>query len=399
MKKLIIIICVFLVQINLYSQKNEAVSEQIPTLAWFSIPAVHSSLERYNELKESGITHSLIHNFNNLEEVQTVLKIAQEAGVKMIVHTPELVSKPEETVHVLQKYPALAGYFIVDEPVTESFDTIGRLVNRIKSVDNKRITYINLLPTYFNPKAVGVKNYEEYIGMFLAKVPTQILSFDHYPVIGRKLRKSWYENLEIISKKAKEAQKPFWAFALTTAHDNYPIPSLAELRLQVYSNLAYGAQGIQYFTYWLPENTKWNFHHSPISKDSTGNFIRTEVYDRVQVMNKEIKNLSYVFLNAEVVSVNHTGRRIPFGTKRLSELPAAIKKLETEGVGAVVSLLKKEEKHYLVIVNRDFLRSMILNIECAPSVKRIFKDGSVVNANLYAKRLEIDPGDAIIYQW
>lgn len=42
---------------------------------------------------------------------------------------------------------------------------------------------------------------------------------------------------------------PFWAFALALSHklDNthfYRIPTLAELRLQVFSNLAYGAQAI-----------------------------------------------------------------------------------------------------------------------------------------------------------
>jgi hypothetical protein len=65
-------------------------------------------------------------------------------------------------------------------------------------------------------------------------------------------RSDFYANLEVCSTKAREAGIPFWAFALTTAHLSYPVPTMGQLRYQVYSNLAYGAQGIEYYTYWKP---------------------------------------------------------------------------------------------------------------------------------------------------
>ena len=84
-----------------------------------------------------------------------------------------------------------------------------------------------------------------------------MVSFDHYPVISdgkgpASLRGEWYENLEIVSAAARKAGKPMWAFALSVPHSSYPAPTPAHLRLQVFSNLAYGAQVIQYFTYWTP---------------------------------------------------------------------------------------------------------------------------------------------------
>ena len=143
---------------------------------------------------------------------------------------------------------------------------------------------------------------------FDQEVPLQLLSFDHYPIVGDHYRPDWYENLEIFSDEARKAGKPFWAFALATAHDPYPIPDLSHLRLQMYSNLAYGAQGLQYFTYWTPgKNPNWNFHHGPIGLDGK----RTDVYDKIKTLNTELQALSGVFLGAEVLSVRHTGRLDP----------------------------------------------------------------------------------------
>ena len=47
-----------------------------------------------------------------------------------------------------------------------------------------------------------------------------------------------------------------------------PRPQLQHLRgLQAFSNLAYGAQAIQYFTYWTMKSDTWNFHEGPVGLD------------------------------------------------------------------------------------------------------------------------------------
>ena len=73
--------------------------------------------------------------------------------------------------------------------------------------------------------------------------------------------------------------------------------------------------------------------------------------------------------------------------------------MHTEGEGAVVSLLEKDNSRFLVIVNRDHLNPMKLTLLVDDSVKKILKDGTIVPANTYALTLEIDAGDAAIYTW
>jgi Beta-galactosidase len=384
-----------------FACKNQIVSperadtgNQIPILAWYSIPPSETSILRYEELKETGITHNLSF-FPDTETMLKALDIANEAGIKMIAHCPELKTNTEKTVRQIMNHPALAGYMLRDEPNRTDFADLGKWAKEIQSVDPDHFCYLNLFPNYASEEQLGTKTYKEHVDLFIEEVPLKVISFDHYPVLGDSLRANWYENLEIISEAARNAGKPFWAFALSVAHGPYPIPTLAQLKLQMYSNLAYGAQGIQYFTYWTPYDTTWNFNNAPINIDGK----KTIVYDRIKEVNMEIKNLSGIFVDSKVISVTHTGSNIPSGTLHLEKLPPPFKKLETDGIGAVVSVLKNGEVSYLVLVNRDFKNPMSLILECDPKVKKVSKDGSVTPANTYQNQSEIDPGDIAIYMW
>jgi hypothetical protein len=376
------------------SQEKLVSKGEIPIVAWYGIPAEETSEVRYRELKESGITYNLTF-FPNIESMEKALRIAQKTGVKVFVACPELKTNTEETVKRFMKHPALAGYVLRDEPGRSDFPELGEWVRKIRAVDDNHFCYLNLFPNYANEQQLGTKTYQEHVDLFIAEVPVQKLSFDHYPVLGDSLRYNWYENLEIFSEAARKAGKPFWAFSLSVAHGPYPVPTIPQMRLQVYSDLAYGAQGIQYFTYWTPLDTVWKFNRGPITPEGK----RTQVYDRIKIINNEIKNLSAIFLNARVVSVAHTGKTIPVGTKPLVSLPEPFNVLKTEGTGAVVSVLKNIDNNFLVVVNRDFIKSMMLTVECDAKVKKVLKDGKLVPASVYNNTIEVDPGDVAIYMW
>ena len=253
MKKRLFLLLVYALAgaIPVLSQEKLVSKGEIPIVAWYGIPAEESTVARYQELKESGITYNLTF-FPNMESMEKALRIAQKTGVKLFVACPELKSSTEETVKRFMKHPALAGYMLRDEPGRSDFPELGEWVRKIRAVDDNHFCYLNLFPNYANEQQLGTKTYQEHVDLFIAEVPVQKLSFDHYPVVGDSLRYNWYENLEIISEAARKAGKPFWAFSLSVAHGPYPVPTIPQMRLQVYSDLAYGAQGIQYFTYWTP---------------------------------------------------------------------------------------------------------------------------------------------------
>lgn len=378
------------------AQDKLNLSAQMPIIAWYGIRANEATVERFKELKEAGFTINF-SEYSTMEEVETALDAANKVGIQLIIACPELRKEPEKTVRRFMKHPAVAGYFLRDEPVVADFAALAAWAKRIQAVDNSKFCYLNLFPTGGEEhlKFLGVQNYREYVSRFNKEVPLPFLSFDHYPVLGDNVLKAeWYENLEEFSDEAARVGKDFWAFALATKHGPYPIPTQASLRLQLYSDLVYGAQGLQYFTYWTPAGDSfYDYQHGPIGLDGK----RTEIYDLVKEMNAEIKSIAGIFLGAKILSVRHTGSVIPRGTKRLTNLPEKVKVLDTHGYGAIVSLIENGDKKYLTIVNRSLKDTMELTFYADPSVKRVLKDGSLVQADTYTATLMISPGDILIY--
>ena len=282
---------------NVHAQERVSSKGQIPILAWYSIPASETTVARYQEMKDAGITLQFT-GFPDIDAMQKALDVAAKVGMKMVVSCPELKSDPEKTARRFMNHPAVVGYHLIDEPSMAAYPELGNWARRIQAVDKNHFCYVNLFPNFADSSRLGTSSYREYVSECAKQIPLQFLSFDYYPVLKEKLSDSWYENLEAFSDEAKKAGKPFWAFALTTNYDEGHITpqTLAAMRLQVYSNLAYGAQGIQYFTYWsatsLTAASIEDQRGAPISAAGK----RTVVYDRIKLMSEEIKNLSGVFL-------------------------------------------------------------------------------------------------------
>lgn len=105
--------------------------QQIPVVAWSGIPAQETSVERFAELKEMGITINLC-NYPDIASVEKALDIASQAVLKMITSCPELKTDGENTVRRLMKHPALEGYFLKDEPVQKDFAELGEWAKKLK---------------------------------------------------------------------------------------------------------------------------------------------------------------------------------------------------------------------------------------------------------------------------
>ncbi len=398
--------------LQMNAQEKLKTNGVFPVMSWGGISQTEISVENYRKLRDVGVNIDIAF-FSSADSIATALDAAGKAGIKLMISCPELKSEPEKTANRFKNHPALEGYYLGDEPGRPLFEELADWNKKLKATDEKHYSFVNLYPDInSNRSKFGTKNYKEYVDTFDLVFPAPYLSFDFYPVVDGDVHPRWYENLEFFANKYKSEERPFWAFALTTSYlaysDDSPqpslndfyqlyktyqpektfihdIPTLAELRLQIFTNLAYGAQGIEY----------WSFRGFGSPLDAQGK--RTVVFDRLQKVSNEIQNYAGVFLGAKVISVGQTGLNIPAGTKRLSKLPAPIKLLETLGEGAVVSVLGNNGNSFLVIVNRDFKNTMKLVIYTDETVKKVMKDGTMIPANEYTAATEIEPGDLAVY--
>lgn len=410
--RILLIALIFAILVEVNAQEKLAPNGVIPVMSWGGIAQTEISVENYRKLKEVGVNIDIAF-FQNADSIAKALDEAEKAGIKLMISCPELKLEPEKTANRFKNHPALEGYYLGDEPGRPLFEELAELNKKLKAADKKHYSFVNLYPDINSNKSkFGTKDYREYVDVFDSIFPAPYLSFDFYPVVDGGIHPRWFENMEFYAKKYQTENRPFWAFALTTSYlaysDDTPqptlndfyqlyktyqpektflhdVPTLAELRLQIFVNLAYGAQGIEY----------WSFRGYGSPLDAQGK--RTVVYDRLQKISNEIQHYSGVFLGAKVVSVQHTGEIIPSGTTRFSKLPAQVKLLETVGEGAVVSVLENNGKSFMVIVNRDFKKPLKLAIYTDETVKKVMKDGTLIPAGEFAAITEIESGDAAIY--
>jgi hypothetical protein len=405
-------------------------NEKIPVLAWLSIPTMDtwfpggapwSDAEiqlRYQTLKEAGFMYSLSHRTDD-DHVEKALDAGQATGVKIIVNLfnwepPYDVSGDADIkacVNRFKDHPGLGGYYLRDEPPFGIFDMLGDKVRLIESIDNnpEHFCYINVAGAVVADQGfhgVGGDFLTNYLTPFVNKVPQKFMAFNTYPITVesldpvnkhagyRLLAKGWYGVLEVFLKKYQQSGLPFWTFAVSSAHQSFPAPVTSDLRMEIYTSLAYGAQGIQYFTYW----SQGGGFYAMV--DQWG--AKTTVYNVVKEMNEEMQNYASVFLGASVVWVKHSGNEnfAPGWTTMLepSRLPPQIKTLQTGDAGTVVSLLEKGDRMFLVIVSRDANEPQEIQIETADSVREITKRKTLRTVT-GLKTETLLPGDMKVYTW
>jgi hypothetical protein len=348
------------------------VTEEMPIIAFIGVPEGRSTDEHFRVFSECGFTVSL-NTYTSLNLLVKACRYADKYGVKVLGKCPEMVSNPQLAAQTLQQEKGFFGYHIQDEPSVPEISQRQQEIERLYSIDSTHVFYINLHPYYRDSwveSTLKVKTYPEYLKAASA-TSCQQLSFDFYPVMTSGIRPTWYHNLEMIRQESLASGKPFWGFVLSIPHDVpftpdtfYPTPTMGSLRLQVYSNLAYGAQAIQYFTYWNPGSGRFNYHDAPV--DEYGK--KTKTYDVVQQMNRELKTVAKLFYGAQVLSVHHLGA-IPQGTTRQTEMPVNIRSLKIVGrQGAVISQFEKNGHRYLAILNKSHEQMLRVRIRTRNNV-------------------------------
>lgn len=359
----------------------------IRIVSWGGIPAENADT-LYSLAKECGFdTHLGLYRLQ--ESALASMDAAERAGMRIIISFPQIKDSTEFAVPLIKEHPALLAYHLKDEPDTSDFAMLKELQEKVKSIDPEHPCYINLFPNW----AWGEEEYVEKLELFASSIDVPFYSFDHYPIIevdGKVfVRPQWYRNLEEFYAMAKKHNKPFWGFALATTHSivepeetYYPEPTLGQIRLQVFSNLLYGAQAIQYFTFAGIVDSK--------------TLQKKQAFEIIRHVNSEIHAYSDVFAGCKVLGVWHTGDTIPSHTRRLTKMPhRKLKSLEISGKGAVVSLIENNGNTYLAVQNQDPENEAVLKSSFNGGVKVVNSDKERRHDYIHAV---IEPGNIIIYK-
>lgn len=184
--------------------------------------------------------------------------------------------------------------------------------------------------------------------------------------------------------------------------DIFRRPNEDEMRLNVYSNLAYGIKNPVWFCYATPTGQgDQKFMNSVI--DSLGQ--KTDLYKPFQQFNAEMTQLGKTLIHLDAVEVYHSGDSLWMGTK---PVPTDFVMKPLESASQIIFSHFKDQnsgRKYVMVVNKSFKESQKFTFQLAGKIKKVQQiskiDGSMQNTLFDKKSNRLTenflPGEGKLY--
>lgn len=264
-------------------------------LAWIGPGGDQITPKTMGDLAAAGFNASLSEL--SPDKMLGQLDIAGAAGVKIIMGYPGMrVGQGEVTdawktrmravIEQVRRHPALLGYYIADEPKINLMADIAQAFAFFREHDPDHLCYCNHWTV--NMGWAGYRSYEEMWDRYGETCAPEFVSSDYYPfsIVSEeewlanrdkdpcyyprhkaRIAVQFFEMLDVLRQYARRWQVPLWMCNYGT-YQYAPETRDGEMLFQVMMNLAYGARGIQFFTYaynnmmidppdWTP-NENWH---------------------------------------------------------------------------------------------------------------------------------------------
>ena len=202
----------------------------------------------------------------------------------------------------------ITGVHICDEPSKEHYERYAKesLIEDFKKVYPNADYIVNLIPVTAGSHNYGYDTYEELVDDYAQKIMSKFdkayISLDFYPFHTIAITPDFYilQNYELIANTAKEynAEKTMILQAATSAEFEAEL-SEGDMRWQVYTALAFGADNLQYYCYSVPCSTEedgtttYRYDKCILKPDDTP----SQLYYYVQEINNEIQGMASAVLS------------------------------------------------------------------------------------------------------
>lgn len=203
-------------------------------------------------------------------------------------------------------HPAIWGISIGDEPSALDIPYFGIVLDKVAKLFPSTFPYLNLYPNYATVaentadetiSQLGTKTYDEYIDVYCKNVPADYISYDYY-VYATKNLGGCLSNYRIVSEAARKSGRRFMYIAQVNSQNPAEIVTVNQMRFQAFSAMSFGAEDISWGCY-----TGGWWHHNVL--DEKGE--KTEQYDKLKLVNHEIKNLAPEYMRFRNTSTHLVG--------------------------------------------------------------------------------------------
>lgn len=270
-----------------------------------------------------------------------------------------------DLIRRVNDHPAVFGYHLRDEPDASQFAELAKASREVKRLAPGKWPYINMTPGMGDDYVRFIENYVE-----VCEPP--ILSYDNYAIgEGGGFSYGFWANISDIRTVAVKHRLPMYTIVLTVAHWGYREPTAADLRLQVYGSLVYGARGVSYYKFCsrelpimdAPDLGNWRM--GPL--DQFGE--KTLTWHNLRNVNRQVQSLAPVLLKLNCDDVYHIGE-VPERNHGPGE--QSLVKAVGSGEGWVIGEFTHEDgSRWIMAVNKSLTLSGFFRPEFSVPVKSL----------------------------
>lgn len=369
--------------------------------------------EQYKYIKESGIDiiYGLYENAeSDISLIHKALDLSSWAGIGYLVRDSRIIKATSEAelLRYLEPYinhEACRGVLVIDEPGLIHFEKLKVLQEIFYRHYSNKIFYTNLLPLHANdnqfyngafggPLDGGKIGYQTYYEKYLQEVKPKFLSYDLYPFEQAYpfIRTDYFKQHSLIKNLCVKENIPYYNFIQTCSFNHHVrIPTQQEIRFQVFTSLAYGTTGFQYFTYFIPlENTHEIFKGSMI--DAQGN--KNDQYYYVQHVNKKLKKLLDILKDYRYMGIDYDESQNQY--ESVDKTPVLSSKYALDK-DLLIGVYENDSAYTLLVVNTNLTlesKSFELDLVHLPNVE-VLRENGFIKEKRHIK-LNILSGDAAL---
>jgi len=405
------LICLFLaIARPAAGQKN---NDQFLISIYSPPPAAFMNEEQYRLMKAAHIDYILNIGggvTNDKDGNLKTLTLALKHDMKVYVYDARINGSKDDIKALVNDYkshPALAGYYITDEPDSGRLQSVIDIHKIVTALDNKGDAYVNHLPDW------AVPGYEAFLERWIngvGKENLNYLAYDNYPYKRKeRLEKTYFNNLDIIRSmglkyhiKTSSCLQSFGMYF--SGVEELRRPNADEMRMNVYSNLAYGVKNAVWYPYWTTIKHGDVITMSPCIIGPDG--IKTDLYEPFKIFNGEMKQLGKTLIHLDAREVYHTGDSLWIGT---TQPPANfLWKVLDKGADVILSHMinPKTGKEYVMVVNKSFKESKQFTFQLKDTFKKVMEISkttgkpvkSTFNRGTHLLKESFLPGEGKLYE-
>ena len=284
--------------------------------SWVSFYSFEKDDYQYqlDQMKQLGFNFNIFpKNFGGEIDAETIAEIEAEYASRDMYYMMFGDMNPENVelnASIAKDMEHCIGYHIVDEPRRDAFDSVASICKAFRKADNTRYPFVNLFPSYAGSANLG-GDYSNYIKKFIRAVRDEnmeYLSHDFYPMNEGGTNYNIFSDMEVLRKAALEyGGLRTHAFPQSTQWTGMRMPTIDDMRWNVYGYLAYGFKGLSWFNLVCPGSADGEgegFKESIIYRD--GEIHDKQLFEDFIALNQEIVSLGDTLVDLDCLHAYHT---------------------------------------------------------------------------------------------